>query len=346
MISLLPGHQRITSSLVHDENSNRHQKYEDQEVQMQYSSLGNTGLKVSRLALGTVELGLDYGFRNSAHYRKPEINDAIRIVNRCLELGINFIDTARAYGNSEEILGVALQGKRDEVILASKVAINEHDMANSSQLRSSIEHSIEASLRALRVDAIDVLQIHNAQPEILSNEVILYTLEDAQKAGKIRFLGASCVGEQSANAALELPQIRTMMLPFNILDREMLPDVFSKMQSRGVGLLARSAFLRGVLTDNLATVPDALSAVKLAAAEAAKQCLTEAHGLSELALRYCLSFDAVSTVVIGVRTLKELESNVRSAEKGALSPDCIYRLSTIQVNNHDLVTPGTWQQLI
>ena len=109
---------------------------------MQYSTLGNTNLKVSRLALGTVELGMDYGFRNSAHYKRPDVDDAIRIVHRSLDLGINFLDTARGYGESETILGRALRGKRYQVIIASKVAIDENYLNNSERLRLAIEGSI------------------------------------------------------------------------------------------------------------------------------------------------------------------------------------------------------------
>jgi 1-deoxyxylulose-5-phosphate synthase len=313
---------------------------------MQYSTLGNTNLKVSRLALGTVELGMDYGFRNSAHYKRPDVDDAIRIVHRSLDLGINFLDTARGYGESETILGRALRGKRDQVIIASKVAIDENYLNNSERLRLAIEGSIEESLRALQVDTIDLLQIHNAHRKILANDVVLGTLEEAQTKGRFRFLAASCVGEEAALAALEFPQVRAMMIPLNILDRQMVPRVFPMAESEGVGLLARSAFLRGVLTDQLAEVPDALLPVKLAAARIADDFAGETQGLSELALRYCLSYDAVSTVVIGIRSLEELETNVRAAEKGVLSADCIGRLSLIEVGDPNLVTPGTWQGLI
>jgi 1-deoxyxylulose-5-phosphate synthase len=314
------------------------------DASMQYSSLGNTGLGVSRLSLGTVELGIDYGFRSSAHYKKPDAADAIRLVHRALDLGINLIDTARAYGESEEILGRALKGMRERVVLASKVVVE--DLSDPKKLSRSIESSIDSSLHALQVETIDLLQIHNASPEILTNESALSTLEDAQRKGKFCFLGASCVGEQAVQEALNIPQIRTIMLPFNILDREMIPHVFPAAERQGVGIMARSVFLRGVLTGNLPTVPDELLPVKDAAAEAARECVGEAQSLSELALRFCLSFDAVSTAVMGVRSIEELESNVHDSEKGTLSSDCLKRLSRIEIQDRALVTPGTWQRLI
>ncbi|MBS1798402.1 MAG: aldo/keto reductase [Acidobacteria bacterium] len=313
---------------------------------MQYSLLGNTGLKVSRLALGTVALGMDYGFRGSPDYTKPDMQDAIRIIHRTLDLGINFIDTARTYGEAEEVLGVALKGMRDRVVIASKVVIDPDKLCDEEVLVQSIESSIEMSLRALRVETLDLVQIHNATPEILANGAVLSALVGTQKKGKVRFLGTSCVGEDAPLAALKLSQYRAMMVPFNILDRLMIPRVFPQAQAQGVGIMARSAFLRGVLTGNLSTVPEALLPVKQVATAAAQQCVDEVQTLSELALRFCLSYDAVSTVVIGVRSIKELEVNVADAEKGQLSADCIARLSGLQIEDHTLVTPGTWQGLI
>src|SRR5258708_32455121 len=158
---------------------------------MQYSSLGNTGLKVSRLALGTVELGMDYGFRGSSHYKKADATDAVRIVHRSLDLGINFIDTAREYGESEEILGRALKGMRDRVVLASKVVIVEEELSDPRRLGQSIESSIDSSLNALQVETIDLLQIHNPNQDILTSDSALRTLEEPQRKGNFPFLGAS-----------------------------------------------------------------------------------------------------------------------------------------------------------
>ena len=86
---------------------------------MEYQQLGSTGLRVSKVALGTVELGLDYGFRGSEHYQRPDPQEATRIVHRAMELGINLIDTARGYGTSEELIGKALKSRPGDVVIAS-----------------------------------------------------------------------------------------------------------------------------------------------------------------------------------------------------------------------------------
>lgn len=93
---------------------------------MEYQQLGNTGLLVSRVALGTVELGMDYGFRGSEHYRRPDPQEATRVFHRALDLGINLIDTARGYGTSAELIGKALKDRPGDVVMASKVAIPAH----------------------------------------------------------------------------------------------------------------------------------------------------------------------------------------------------------------------------
>ena len=165
---------------------------------MEYIELGRTSLTVSRIALGTVELGMDYGFRSSPHYRKPEEADAIRTIHKAIDLGINLIDTARGYGSSEEIIGRALKesGSSRAPILASKVVVPEISSPNGHHhaLHAAITQSIDESLRALRVDTLDLLQIHNTSLEILNNEeairavqVSLYRWRPSRTRGSQRF---------------------------------------------------------------------------------------------------------------------------------------------------------------
>src|SRR6267143_2447162 len=130
---------------------------------MRFRFLGNTGLQVSEVSVGTAEIGLDYGFKGSAHYSRPESSESIRLIRRALDLGINLIDTARAYGNSEEIIGMALKGAQPSPYIVSKVFLSpEAEYTDFTALRHEIFTSIETSLKALRRDSIDLLLIHNA----------------------------------------------------------------------------------------------------------------------------------------------------------------------------------------
>jgi len=317
---------------------------------MEYIELGRTSLTVSRIALGTVELGMDYGFRSSPHYRKPEEADAIRTIHKAIDLGINLIDTARGYGSSEEIIGRALKesGSSRAPILASKVVVPEISSPNGHHhaLHAAITQSIDESLRALRVDTLDLLQIHNTSLEILNNEEAIRALDDAIQAGKARFLGASCTGEPVSMAALADKRISTLQVPLNLLDRGMLPNVLPQAALQGTGIFVRSAFLRGVLTENIDGVPDELSDLRAAALRVRDSFRSQVSSLSELAIRFCLSFDAVSSIVVGIRAISELEKNVSHAARGPLSAAQMEQLDGLSFRNPDLLNPQNWQSVI
>ena len=133
---------------------------------MRYRSLGDTGLKVSEISLGTAEIGLDYGFKGTADYGKPDAKTSIRLLHSALDHGINLIDTARAYGNSEEVIGQAFEGMTSPPYIASKVFLSKDAAQKTfSALHEEIFTSIEASLRALRLETLDLILIHNTALE-------------------------------------------------------------------------------------------------------------------------------------------------------------------------------------
>ena len=313
---------------------------------MEYQQLGSTELRVSRIALGTVELGMDYGFRGSPHYQRPDLQEAISIVHRALDLGITLIDTARGYGTSEEVIGKALKGRREKFVLASKVAVSAEAAESPKPLREAIMSSIEASLSALQLETIDLMQIHVLTHPVLRRDEVWSTLEDARRAGKIRFIGASCYGEEVPLAALGNDHIKTLQVPFNALDRRMMPRVFPGAAKRGIGILVRSAFLRGVLTNQVDSIPARLAPVRDAALKICAGAGQTAQNLSAMALRFCLSFKEVGSVIIGVRSIKELDSNVADAEKGALPETQVAQFCQVSVPDERLLDPQNWQDLI
>ena len=136
---------------------------------MRLRKLGNTGLTASEVSLGTAEIGLDYGFKGSPQYARPSVQDSIRLIRRAVDRGINWLDTARAYGNSEDVIGQALKDVSPRPRISSKVIFeNPVGDMDSASLRQWVFGSIESSLRALRVDAIDLLYIHNATEKLLN----------------------------------------------------------------------------------------------------------------------------------------------------------------------------------
>ena len=154
---------------------------------MNYRRLGRTNLQVSEISLGTVELGMDYGIPAQGAHRRPSEADAARLLNRALDLGVNLIDTAQAYGESEAIIGQALKSRRNEYNLATKISSLSWDGYTGKELREQVEASIAESLRALQTDSIDLLYIHNATPELIQRGEIVEIMQRAQQAGYTRF---------------------------------------------------------------------------------------------------------------------------------------------------------------
>ena len=315
---------------------------------MKLRKLGDTGLLASEVSLGTAEIGFDYGFKGSSHYSRPSLQDSIRLIHRALDLGINWVDTARAYGNSEEIIGQALQGTSLKPHIATKVRLDSEVLksGDATSLRKEIFHSIEESLRALQIDSIDLLYIHNATPEILRRTVIRDSLEEAERKERIQVVGATCYQEESALAVMEDPLFRVLQVPFSLLNQRMSQRVFPEASRKGVGLFVRSVFLRGVLTPQIVSLPQRLAPLRHQASKILNVLGQEVDGLAEAAVRFCLSLPAISSVLMGLKNEAELESNLSILTRGNLPEALMTILETLSIEDQTLVDPTYWQDLI
>ena len=220
---------------------------------MEYVNLGRTGLKVSRICLGM----MTYGDPAVRPWALPEA-ESRPYVQRALEAGINFFDTADAYssGVSEEITGRALRdfAKRDEVVIATKVFFAWNDKPNQGGLsRKHIFAAIDASLRRLGTDYVDLYQIHRWDPETPIAET-LEALNDLVRAGKVRYLGASSMYAWQFAQALYLAERHgwsrfvSMQNHYNLLYREEEREMLPFCRAEGIGVLPWSPLARGLLT--------------------------------------------------------------------------------------------------
>jgi aryl-alcohol dehydrogenase-like predicted oxidoreductase len=214
---------------------------------MQYRTLGRTGIKVSPYCLGAMMFG---GLGN------PDHDDCIRIIHKALDFGINFIDTADRYssGESEEIVGKALKGRRDSIVLATKVhGPMGKDPNQQGNSRRWIMQAVEASLRRLQTDHIDLYQIHRPSPETDIEET-LSVLTDLMRAGKVRAIGSSTfpaseiVEAQWVAERRGLARFRTEQPPYSILNRSTEREVLPVCQTYGMGTLVWSPLAKGLLT--------------------------------------------------------------------------------------------------
>jgi aryl-alcohol dehydrogenase-like predicted oxidoreductase len=317
---------------------------------MQYGPLGRTGITVSELCLGAMMFGA---------FGNPDHEDAVRIIHRALDAGVTFVDTADMYsaGESELIVGQALAGRRDDVVLATKVGlpVDSDDPNRRGGSRRWITRAVEDSLRRLRTDWIDLYQVHRFDPATDLDET-LGALSDLVHAGKIRAFGASTVPASQIVEAQWLAErrgrerLRTEQPPYSILLRGVENDVLPTCERYGMGVLTYSPLAGGWLSgayrkgrevpgpgsgvrrERFAAMYDLASpanAAKLAAADALGALADEAGlTLIQMAIAFITRHPAVSSAIIGPRTMEHLDAYLAAADV-ELSQDVLDRIDAI-----------------
>ena len=308
---------------------------------MNYRRLGRTNLQVSEISLGTVELGMDYGIPVRGEHLQPSEVDAARLLNRALDLGVNLIDTAQAYGESEAIIGRALKSRRAEYILATKISGLNWEGYTGRELRKRVESSITESLQALQTDTIDLLYIHNATPELIQHGEIVEIMQRAQEAGYARFIGTTTYGEAAPLAVLEDGRFDCIQVAYNLLDRQFEERVLPLAKANDIGVVIRSVLLKGALTYRYTHLPEELRELRTAVGRVNSLRDVQYRSLPELAYGFVLAHSAVSTALVGTGRVHELEEIVSSARCGALLPQLLNDIREIVVSP-DQLNPGTW----
>jgi aryl-alcohol dehydrogenase (NADP+) len=313
---------------------------------MKYRTLGRTGIKVSSYCLGAMMFG---GIANADH------DDCIRIIHKSLDFGINFVDTADRYSNgeSEEIVGKALKGRRQNVVLATKVhgAMGD-DPNHQGSSRRWITQAVEASLRRLQTDHIDLYQMHRPSPDTDIDET-LSVLTDLLRAGKVRAIGSSTfpvseiVESQWVAERRGLARFRTEQPPYSILNRSIEQEVLPVCQKYGMGALVWSPLAKGMLTGRYRkgqALPESLR-VKVFPKQMSDERnleaverlipIAEQAGLSltHMAMAFVMAHPGVTSAILGPRTMQQLDDLLAGAEV-VLDDKILDRID-------EVVAPGT-----
>jgi aryl-alcohol dehydrogenase-like predicted oxidoreductase len=312
---------------------------------MRYRTLGRTGIKVSPYALGTMMFGASIG--------NPDHDDSIRIIHKALDAGINFVDTADAYsrGESEEIVGKALKGRRDVVVLATKAGLPMGDDPNQrGNLRRWITTEVESSLRRLQTDYIDLYQIHRPDPGT-DIEATLSVLSDLIHSGKVRAIGSSAmpasdiVEAQWAAERRGLERFRTEQPAYSILNRGIETEVLPVVQRYGMGTLVWSPLAKGMLTGRIrkGQQTDLRRAAILTSfsderrLDAVEQIIpvAEKAGLpmTHLAMAFAVAHPGVTSTLLGPRTVEQLDDLLAGVDV-TLTDEILDRID-------EIVPPGT-----
>ncbi|MFG2594795.1 aldo/keto reductase [Streptomyces sp. NPDC048462] len=312
---------------------------------MNYRTLGRTGIKVSPYCLGAMMFG---AAGNRDH------DESVRIIHKALDAGINFVDTADAYsrGESEEIVGKALKGRRDTVVLATKAHLPMGDDPNQQgNSRRWLIRALEDSLRRLGTDHVDLFQIHRPAPDTDVEET-LSALTDLVRAGKVRAIGSSTfpasdiVEAQWTAERRGLERFRTEQPPYSILNRGIEREVLPVCERYGMGAMVWSPLAQGLLTGRFrkGAQTDSVRAARgykhlsderrLDTVEQLIPVAREAGmPLTHLAMAFAIAHPGVTSAIIGPRTMEHLDDLLAGA--GAVLTDEVFdRIDAI-------VPPGT-----
>lgn len=287
--------------------------------------LGSTGVDVSVLSYGAMEL------RGGARGRQLSETEVSAILNRVLDAGINLIDTAIDYEESEERIGRHLSGRRDEFFLASKCGClvgwerpadykgghrggGPHDFG-----RQNIIAGVDQSLRRLKTNHLDLVQLH-ASPDVatLEEHDVLATLTELREAGKVRFLGMSGV-LPALDEHIDLGVFDVFQIPYSAVERRH-EDVINKAAAAGAGVLIRGGAGRGVASGAERAVSKNPAMADAWAAGRMEEFLDGMPPM-EFMLRFSLSHPGVSSVLSGTANIEHLEANIEAIGKGPLPPD-------------------------
>jgi aryl-alcohol dehydrogenase-like predicted oxidoreductase len=306
---------------------------------MRYRTLGRTGIKVSPYALGAMMFGA---------FGNPDHDDAIRIIHKALDAGINFVDTADAYsqGESEQIVGKALKGRRDNVVLATKLHLPMGDDPNQrGNSRRWIMTAVEQSLRRLQTDHIDLYQIHRPDPDTDIEET-LSALSDLVHSGKVRAIGSSTrpasdiVEAQWVAERRGLQRFRTEQPTYSILNRGIETEVLPVAERYGMGVLVWSPLAKGMLTGRIrkgqqtdlrraAIFTSFRDERRLDTVEQIIPLADEAGlAMTHLAMAFAIAHPGVTSAIIGPRTMEQLDDLLAGLDV-TLTDDILDRIDKI-----------------
>jgi len=282
--------------------------------------LGRSGLEVSVVGFGCMSLGEDH-----------TVN--ARLIHAALDRGINYFDTADLYqqGENEVSLGRALEGRRGEAVIATKVG-NQWRADGSgwdwNPRKGYIKTAVEGSLRRLRTDCIDLYQLHGGTIEDPIDEAI-EAFEELKEAGAIRHYGISSIRPNVIAAWTNRARLTSVMMQYSFLDRRPEEECLERLRRSDVGVVVRGGLAKGLLASKPAAdfLDHDSTAVRRAQELLAE--LTEPHATTgQTAIRYCLAHPAVTTVACGMRTMAQLEENAAAGELPPLSAEALSGLRT------------------
>jgi aryl-alcohol dehydrogenase-like predicted oxidoreductase len=318
---------------------------------MRYRTLGRIGWKVSEISFGAWAIGGTWG--------KVDDRESLAALHCAIDLGVNFIDTADVYGDghSERLVGKLRRERSERIIVATKAGRRLSPHTADGYNKRNLTGFIERSLRNLRTDCLDLLQLHCPPTEVYYRPEVFEALDDIAKAGKIRHYGVSVATVEEGLKAIDYPHVQSVQIIFNMFRHRPAELFFAEAKRRKIGILARvplaSGMLTGKMTRQTKFSPDdhrkfnrrgeafdrgeTFSGVDyetgLKAVEQLRKLVPKDATLAEFALRWILMFDAVTCAIPGAKRSDQVAQNIRASSLPRLSRATMLRVQAIY-NDH------------
>jgi aryl-alcohol dehydrogenase-like predicted oxidoreductase len=314
---------------------------------MQYRELGRTGWKVSACSFGAWAIGADWG--------SVDDTESLAALDRAIELGVNFFDTADVYGDgrSEHLLAQLRQRHREKIYIATKAGrrLNPHNAEGYN--RANLTAFIERSLKNLRTEALDLLQLHCPPTQVYYMPEVFGVLNDLVKAGKICFYGVSVEKVEEALKAIEYPYVQSVQIIFNMFRQRPAELFFEQAKKHKVGILARVPLASGLLTGKLTPSSrfasddhraynrygesfdrgETFSGVDymagLQAVEELKTIRPTGMSMVQFALRWILMFDAVTCAIPGAKRTSQVDENFTTSDLEPIADETMTQVRSI-----------------
>ena len=314
---------------------------------MQYRQLGRTGYNVSAISFGAWAIGGSWG--------DVDDRESYAALNRAIDLGVNFFDTADVYGDgrSERLLAKLRQERSEEILIATKAGRRLDPHLADGYNRKNLTAFIERSLKNLQVEALDLLQLHCPPTEVYYTPEVFVVLADLVKQGKIRHFGVSVEKVEEGLKAIEYPGVETVQIIFNIFRQRPAELFFRQAEARNIGILARVPLASGLLTGKMSrqttfaeddhrnfnrqgeafdrgeTFAGVDFEAGLKAVDELRSLVPEGMSMVQLALRWILMFEAVSCAIPGAKRAGQVEENLQAADMPPLSEERMQAIGAI-----------------
>jgi len=314
---------------------------------MQYRELGRTGWNVSTISFGAWAIGGSWG--------GVDDRESLAALNRAIDLGVNFIDTADVYGDgrSERLVAELRRSRNEEIHIATKAGRRLDPHTTEGYNRDNLVAFVERSLKNLQTDSIDLLQLHCPPNQVYYRPEVFGVLEDLVKSGKVRYYGVSVKSPEEGLKAMDYPNLQSVQIIFNMFRHRPAELFFEQAKKRKVGILARVPLASGLLTGKMKPdtrfeaddhrqfnrqgaafdVGETFSGVEYAtglrAVEELRAICPAGMSLTQFALRWILMFDAVTCAIPGAKRPEQAEQNCSAADLPSLSDETMAEIGRI-----------------